>query len=340
MIVDGSFTHNEVDADKSALPMGENGVSEIEQIVLIALDDIDDTDRLRPVDQAWSEAIATSLKKDGQLQPIDVCRLINQASKKPFRLVYGGHRVRAARIAGWTHIKAVVRSAGALDRRMREISENFFKANLGPIDQARFVIEFIETEKARLGIDADKDGRQMNADARSSKAQKKQVDDDLCILNKSFGLQATVAARLGLNQTAVSRFLSLNGISPSLLPRIRALPIGDNASALRKIASLDPKAQEKAVTLIEQGKAKGLAEAMAVIEKRKPVDADAKRLSTFVDSYSRMSTKQRRAALEMLRSMGLAKFRFDDEGKPAPANDRPNDVVDVEELIERKGGQS
>ncbi|MEK7625006.1 MAG: ParB N-terminal domain-containing protein, partial [Patescibacteria group bacterium] len=95
-----------------------------DEVVLIALDDIDESDRLRPVDMDFAQAIASSIEKSGLLQPIDICQLPNQKSKKPYRLVAGGHRMEAHRILGHTSIPCFIRSNDADQRRAREIAEN------------------------------------------------------------------------------------------------------------------------------------------------------------------------------------------------------------------------
>ncbi len=282
---------------------------------ILAVSEIDDSGRLRPVDAVAAQGIAASMARDGLLNPIDVCQL---PGKKGFRLVAGGHRLAAARMLGWTEIPAFIRSANALDRKAREIAENFYKADMSPIDQARFIAELIETEKARLGIAPEKDGRQDNK--RGGKVDKKQLSDDLCTLHKSIGLQEAVATRLGLNQSSVSRHLALNGIAASLLERVRVLPIGDNASALRKLAGLDVKKQERVVSLLEEGAAKTVPAALGIIEKKPPVDAAKKRLSAFTDAYSRMSKREQRDALRVLSRMlpaGVIEIVFDDEVKVA-----------------------
>jgi len=282
---------------------------------LLLVSEIDDSGRLRPVDAVAAQGIAASMARDGLLNPIDVCQL---PGKKGFRLVAGGHRLAAARLLGWQEIPAFIRSANALDRKAREIAENFYKAGMSPIDEAHFVAELIETEKARLGIAPEKDGRQDNK--RGGKVDKKQMGDDLRNLRKSMGLQDAVANRLGLSQQEVSRKLALNGIAASLLERVRVLPIGDNASALRKLAGLDVKKQERVVSLLEEGAAKTVPAALDIIEKKPPVDAAKKRLSAFTDAYSRMSKREQRDALRVLSRMlpaGVIEIVFDDEVKVA-----------------------
>jgi ParB family chromosome partitioning protein len=248
--------------------------------------DIDDSGRLRPVDPVAAEAIAASLRQHGLLNPIDICRL---PGKTGYRLVAGGHRLAAAKLLGWSQIPAFERSANALERKSREIAENLFKAGLSPLDRAAFVRELMEVEKARLGIASDKDGRAMNPGRDTPKNLKKQQRDDLCTLHKSFGMQESVAARLGLTQSTVSRDLALNGIAPSLLPKVRTSRIADNAGQLRALAKLHPDHQAKAVELIAEDKAKTVAAAVAIIRET-PVETKAeKRIQNIVGVFARLA---------------------------------------------------
>lgn len=327
-------------------------VAEVQQMIAIADIEVDEDNRLRRIDPSFAQAIAASMRIDGQLQPIDVCRMINQKGGKPYRLVFGGHRIAGATINGDTHIRAVVRSANALERKSREIAENFFKASLSPLDEARFIAELIANEKARLGIAPDEDGRSLNADVRSKKAKQKQLDDDLCIVHKSLGLQETVAARLGLTQATVSRHLTVNGLERSIVDRVRGLAIADNASALRKLAGLDHDKQVEAVTLMEAGQPANVAFAKAVGKTEKT--PDKKRLRAFLDAFGRMGGKEQVAALQLLMLPDGVKLVFEKpkaermdagfhaalinvgwlSGKPVPAGDeRPDDVVDIEEML-------
>jgi ParB family chromosome partitioning protein len=267
-------------------------------LLRVKVAEVDDTQRLRPIDMDYAAALAAHMREHGPLVPIDVCQM---PGKSGFRLVFGGHRMAAYRINEWDEVDALLGSANALDRMSRELAENLMRLDLSPLDQARFVTKLIETEKARLGIEGAQDGRALNADVRSEKAKKKQLDDDLCIVHKSLGLQETVAVKLGLHRSSVSRTLALNGIPPSLQERVRKLKIADNAAALRKLAGFHWSDQGDLIKLMEDGKS--LADAIAIVKKIPVLAPETKRLSTFVDTYGRMGRKERIIALRELAKM-------------------------------------
>ncbi|UDF02991.1 AAA family ATPase [Asticcacaulis sp. AND118] len=202
-----------------------------EQVIHIEVGQIDAGTRLRPVDVVRAEGIAASIQKEGLLHPLDVCRL---PGRTDYLLVCGGHRLEAVKLLGWETVPVFLRSNDAMDRLAREVAENLFRADLTPLDRTMFVSKLIQIEKSRAGIADDKDGRALNTDRRSPK---RQVRDDLCTVHKSFGLQEKVAQRFGLSQSSVSRDLALNRISPSLIERVRKLPIAENAGQLRQFAS-------------------------------------------------------------------------------------------------------
>ena len=65
----------------------------VEQVVLLPVDQIDDSGRLRPVDLIWAAALGRIMTADGQDEPISVCRLPGQAG---WKLIVGGHRLAGA----------------------------------------------------------------------------------------------------------------------------------------------------------------------------------------------------------------------------------------------------
>lgn len=292
------------------------------QSVLIDVADIDVSGRLRPIDRDVSVAIAADMRIRGQLQPIDVCRLPGQ---RGYKLVDGAHRVDAVKISGWPKIEAIIRSADALERRQREIVSTFIRAELAPLDRAAFVREYMETEKARLGLTAEQDGRAMNGDYRSPKIHKKQLADDLCTMHKSLGLQGSVAERLGLTQSSVSRHLALNGLAVAVVERVRAMPaIAQNANALRKLAAQPASRQHYILDMIDDGLAKDVNAAIARLDNRPAVDQDAKRLNTFFDAFARMTPREREGALTVLTPLlpkGVAIAFEDNKVRTSAANE-------------------
>jgi ParB family chromosome partitioning protein len=84
------------------------------------------------VEQTQLAALAASIGEHGVLQPILVT-----ATAGGYRLIAGERRLRAAELAGLTHIPAVVRSADEMSQLALALIENLQRADLNPLEEAR-----------------------------------------------------------------------------------------------------------------------------------------------------------------------------------------------------------
>jgi ParB family chromosome partitioning protein len=84
-------------------------------------------------DEADLRSLAESLKRQGVLQPV----VVRPAGPGLYELVAGERRLRAARIAGFERVPAIVRTLD--DKRMLELAliENLQRRDLNPIEKAR-----------------------------------------------------------------------------------------------------------------------------------------------------------------------------------------------------------
>src|SRR6266849_1588793 len=99
--------------------------------------------------------LAASLKRSGLLQPVVVRRHGQQ-----FQIVVGERRWRAARLAGLSHIPAVVRDTTDAESLELALVENLLREDLNPMEEAeafqRLAAEFGWTQEAigaRVGRD-------------------------------------------------------------------------------------------------------------------------------------------------------------------------------------------
>ena len=126
---------NTLPADVSAAPVLDPVA--VDQVVLVPLDLIDATDRLREVNEAYAQVLAHAFQgPGGQRTPIEIVR-----RGERYRLVYGAHRFRAAEINGQAEIKAIATDASDAELRLREIDENLIRHELTALDRARFLAE-------------------------------------------------------------------------------------------------------------------------------------------------------------------------------------------------------
>ena len=106
-----------------------------------------DVDSIRPnpfqprthFDETALEELSRSIKKHGLLQPILVVE-----KEEGFMLLAGERRLRASKLAGLTHIKAIVADIASENLRELALIENIQRENLNPIELANAYHELIE----------------------------------------------------------------------------------------------------------------------------------------------------------------------------------------------------
>lgn len=86
----------------------------------------------RQMNEASIAELAASLKSTGLIQPIVVRRV-----GENYQLIAGERRWRAAMIAGFSAIPALIREATGLEQAQMALVENIQRENLNPIDRAQ-----------------------------------------------------------------------------------------------------------------------------------------------------------------------------------------------------------
>lgn len=97
--------------------------------------------------------LATSIAAHGVLQPI----VVRPAADRGYELIAGERRLRAARLAGLTHVPAVVRDTAANELLELALVENVQRADLNPIEEASAYRELID----RFGLSHEAVARQV-----------------------------------------------------------------------------------------------------------------------------------------------------------------------------------
>ena len=127
--------------------------------------------------------LAASLKELGQLQPI----LVRQRGDK-FSLVCGERRVRAAELAGWTKIRAIVTQVDLTESEIlqRQLIENMQRVDLCPIEKAKGMQQLMELNglkagvvATRLGVSATKVTKQLSLLTLSKAIQEKVASGEI-----------------------------------------------------------------------------------------------------------------------------------------------------------------
>ena len=265
------------------------------QVLAIQLTEIQAGERLRPVDPEWVEGLAGIMARDGQLTPIEVCRLEHGG----FALVTGGHRLAAASLNGWEVINAIVVSSDWAERRLREVSENLLRRGLEPVDRAEFVAELVQLARAKTGVQSS--GRKASAEARWQKALKSEALDTTVIVTDAYNWSQQVADRLGFSLSSVEKDLTLHR---RLLPSVRAMlarhPVYRNATALRALAKMEGEQQLQIAQMLASGAIKSVGEGISTVQQRAKPSAEAKRLAAVLGNLARMGRAERQAAFDQL----------------------------------------
>lgn len=259
---------------------------------------IDASGGLRPLDEAWVEALAALMGARGQKEPIKVYARKDQPG---FGMIAGRHRLAAARRLGWTAIDADLQDADALERRSDEISENLFKLGLSPLDRAAFVAEQIAVEKARAGVAEDASVKSILASARWADRLNAEADDASAKIAHAFGFSEQVAEKVGLSRRAIYLDLELHrGIRPDVAEAIRTLPVAQNASQLRALARLPEQEQREVAGLITAGTAKGVTDALGTLKQKPVPDTQKKAFSAILGNWGRLSAREQTELLKLL----------------------------------------
>lgn len=272
----------------------------IDDTGFVRVADIDLGTRLRPVDRVWAAALGKIMLKDGQETAITVCRL---PGKDRWTLVAGAHRVVGAQIEEIEQLKATIIGPGQLVRRQSEISENLHRKDLDPVERAAFVAELVTVMKLRAGIDPAASAQSIAANARWQRVNQFQSVDASATIAHAYGWADDVALETGFSRRSIYNDLLIQSrLSPSIIERLRVHrhPILNNATQLRALAKLDEQTQFMVVGRMIDGGAKTVAAAQAILAQKPVLAPDAKRLSTFVGTFSRMGDVEKGAALTVL----------------------------------------
>jgi ParB family chromosome partitioning protein len=105
----------------------------------VAVSEVDDSRRLRPVSEAGVESLIASVNELGVMKdPIHV----RQIKGGGLVLIAGGHRLEAARRMGWDEVEAKVWTNVTDDwSRLMEIDDNLAGAEMNALDTAIFLAE-------------------------------------------------------------------------------------------------------------------------------------------------------------------------------------------------------
>lgn len=159
----------------------------------------------RVMNDASITELAASLKTTGLIQPIIVRQLSDG-----YQLIAGERRLRAAKLAGLSHIPAIVREVDAFAQAQMALVENIQREDLNPVDRA---------ESCRM------------------------------LINQLGLTQAELAGRIGEERSSIANYLRLLDLAPAVRELVREGKISlGHAKLLASVA--DPNEQQRLANVV------------------------------------------------------------------------------------------
>lgn len=205
-------------------------------------------DRLRPVDDAWAEAIMVSLSERGLDTPIKV-RPASAADGADHLLVAGLHRLEAARRLGWDEIDVDIVAMDDDEARLAEIDENLMRRELSVLDRAIFMRERklvwdrLHPETAKPGPKAKRMG---------------ELSQPLRQLPR---FTEEAAERTGFSERWVQLAISIGRLPQEVRDIIRGTPMEGKTRQLVALVPEEPEDQIAIARLLVAGEVKSVSEA-------------------------------------------------------------------------------
>ncbi len=209
----------------------------------IAAGEIDASDRIRPVDEGYAQAIGASIAARGLINRIGIRQTPNGAKK--WKLVTGAHRLRGLEIAGIATLREgieyTVLKVDAAEARMIEAEENLARNDLSKLERALSILAYRQAWTRKFGP--------LNGgDRRSGAFQSAKLGtlnagggDFTALGDRVGGFSAWTAERLGLSERTIKRLSAIaEGIRPELARLLFGTPYSDNQSVLEGLARLSP----------------------------------------------------------------------------------------------------
>ena len=253
----------------------------------LPLDAIVVPERLRPVDEAWVEALAASMSEGGQIEPI-VVRALAPLQPDRYALVAGAHRLAAARRLEWAAIDADVRVLGELEARLVEIDENLMRRELSALDRAVFLAE---RKRVWEGL------HPQTRHGGDRKSRKNKVENQ--VANSATRFSEDAADRTGLSERSVQAAVALaTAFTPAEIARIRRTYLVDHATDLAALAALRRDDRATALAALESGEARTIRTYRVSEATKSPRSGPAEKL---FDLWTR--TKDRDERVKFLRRL-------------------------------------
>lgn len=245
----------------------------------------------RKLDPAQVEALSDLFSSQGQTVPIEVVELNGR-----YRLVFGRHRLGAAKLIGWRTIRAIVKEpadfASEAEITLREITENLAHRALSVLDRAVDIARWREIYEAANGTV--KRGRP------SKLSQLATISEDNGAERFAASFSDAARAALGLTRDAISRAMRIASIDANVRDQIALLPVADNQSDLLLLAAQSVDRQSEIADLLNAvpNAPASVSEAIAILD-RLPKPVAQPRWEKVAEAFSSLKTAEQTRFFEL-----------------------------------------
>ncbi|MES0164886.1 ParB N-terminal domain-containing protein [Mesorhizobium sp. M0027] len=239
----------------------------------------------RKLDPAWVETLADLFRTQGQKTPIEVI-----ATGERYRLVFGHHRLAAAKLLASPAIAAVVKSpedfASEAEIALAEITENLARRELSALDRAVDIARWREIYEAA------------HVANRGGRPKKITLEETTAKFAVSFSEAARKA--FGLSERSIFNAVKIATIATDVRDQIALHGIADNQSELLALAAEQPTRQADIAALLtsEPPQASSVADAIAILD-RTPKPATEPRWQKLATDFSKMKTSEQDRFFEL-----------------------------------------
>jgi len=236
------------------------------------LTEVDCEDRLRDVDPAYVEALASSILEHGQQTPIPV-----RKAEGGYKLLAGLHRISALKyLEKQTGHFQIHEAMSDEDARLFEIDENLIRHELNPLDRAVFLAE-------RKSI-YEKMYPETKAGVAGGKARQGST-------NETLSFSKDTAEKLGLGKRAIERAVRIaTKISPELRQQLTDAGYIKEGE-LYNLTKHDPSEQQKIIhVILDKGNPASNVKAAVLClsgDSPAPLSDDEKQFNKLMDAWSR-----------------------------------------------------
>lgn len=294
-------------------------IEQVENVLQIDVNDIAIGDRIGMFWADKAAALGQLMTAKGQRTPINI-RANGPKAAKPWTLVAGWHRLEGAKLAELRTVDAIQVYG---DFREIEAEENLHRRSLAPIERACFVRAVADAAEARLkdqhgDLSAQEIGirkRWAEVKGKAPGVVREQDINDADAENSAanfatlYGWQESTAQAIGMSKRTVRDDLALHRAIiapfPDLYEALARHPIvGENASALREIASYAVDARRDIIEALIEAPDMTLAQALeglALKAAKAPAPTGAtKFMNNAGANIARLSVSQQRDFIPVL----------------------------------------